>query len=117
MLGKFRDDWGFVLPLVAHVGVHAVFTFCIASIAVGIHAALPMALFDGVVHFTMDRVKASRRMLGRFKPLTSETAKTATPEQWKSNSFFWWSVGLDQGVHHLTHYAIIAWILYLRGQF
>lgn len=29
-----------------------------------------------------------------------------------SNTLFWWSLGLDQMVHHVTHYAIIWWMLY-----
>lgn len=110
MLGKFREDRGFVLPLLAHVGVHAMGTFLITC-SFGIAQALALAVFDATVHFIMDRVKASKRYLGRFKPLTGETAPTATREQWRSNDRFWWSLGLDQGVHHLTHYAIIYWVL------
>jgi len=106
MLGKFRDDWGFVPPLLAHVAVHAAGTFLIAC-WFGVRRAAVLALLDASVHFVMDRVKASKRYLGRYKPLTAETAPAATPAQWASNDRFWWSVGLDQGVHHLTHYAII----------
>lgn len=29
----------------------------------------------------------------------------------QSNKFFWWSLGLDQMVHHLTHYIIIYLII------
>lgn len=29
----------------------------------------------------------------------------------QSNTFFWWSLGLDQMVHHLTHYYLIAKIM------
>ena len=29
----------------------------------------------------------------------------------RHNAFFWWSLGLDQMWHHLTHYAIIAVLL------
>ena len=64
-----------------------------------------------VVHFTMDRIKASPNMLGRFKPLTKETYPTANEAAIKSNTYFWWSLGLDQGVHHLTHYVIIWWLV------
>ncbi len=111
MLGKFRQDWGFVTPLLAHVGVHAVGTFLITC-WFGVVQALCLALFDAVIHFTMDRLKASKSYLGRFKPLTADTAPTATSEQWRSNTFFWWSLGLDQAVHHLTHYAVIAYVLW-----
>lgn len=114
MLGKFRDDLGFVLPLLAHVGVHAVGTFLITC-WFGVVQALFLALVDAAVHFVMDRVKASKKMLGRFKPLTAETAPTATEEQWTQNNYFWWSLGLDQAVHHLTHYGVILWVITHRG--
>ncbi len=112
MLGKFRSDWGFVLPLLAHVGVHAGFTL---AIALGTGAsgflAVKLALFDAVVHFVMDRIKASKHYLGRWQTLTSSTAPGATEKQWRSNNYFWWSVGFDQSVHHLTHYLIIWWLV------
>lgn len=111
MLGKFREDWGFLKPLLAHVAVHAVGTFLITC-WFGVGQALCLALFDASAHFVMDRAKASKRYLGRFKPLTADTAPTATPAQWRSNTFFWWSLGFDQAVHHLTHYAVIAYLLW-----
>lgn len=111
MLGKFRDDWGFVLPLLAHVGVHGLFTLIIAGQIVGPWRALLLALFDVGIHFGMDRLKAGKRYLGRFKTLTADTAPTATPAQWRSSDLFWWSVGFDQMVHHLTHYAIIYYLV------
>ncbi len=109
MLGKFKDK-GWELPLLAHVAVHAAFTFVIALHYVDVKKSLCFAMIDGFIHFVMDRVKASPKMLGRFKSLTAETAPTATKEQWRSNNLFWWSIGFDQMVHHLTHYAII-WFL------
>jgi Protein of unknown function (DUF3307) len=110
MLGKFLPGWGFVLPLLAHVAVHGAFTLAITSFLVG-WWCIPLALFDATIHFLMDRAKASKRYLGRFKPLTAETYPTATPAQLKSNTYFWWSLGLDQMIHHLTHYAVIFWVI------
>lgn len=110
MLGKFKEGWGFVLPLLAHVAVHAVGTFLITC-WFGIGWALAYAGFDATIHFFMDRAKASKKYLGRFKPLTAETAPTANAQQWRANDYFWWSLGLDQMVHHLTHYAIIYTIV------
>ncbi len=116
MLGKFRDDWSFAKPLLAHVAVHALFTFLIAMwVLDNARPAILLALFDACVHFGMDRLKAGKKYLGRFKPLTAATAPTATPSEWRSNDRFWWAMGFDQMVHHLTHYAIIAWIGFLYG--
>jgi hypothetical protein len=106
MLGKFRDDWGFVGPLLAHVAVHGGLTALITVWLVG-PWCLALAVLDATIHFGMDRLKAGRRYLGRFKPLTAETGPTATPRQWRENNYFWWAVGFDQMVHHMTHYAII----------
>jgi hypothetical protein len=114
MLGKFKPGWAYINPLLAHVSVHGAFTFWIAWAFTGsFWFANGLALFDMVCHFTMDRIKASPDLLGRFKPLTKETYFAATPQQLASNNYFWWSIGLDQSVHHLTHYviiwAIISW--------
>lgn len=112
MLGKFKQDWGFVPPLLAHVGVHAAFTFAI-SIWFGIWQAFCLAAFDATVHFVMDRIKASKKYLGRFKPLTEETYFGATPEQLKSNRWYFYSLGIDQGIHTLTD-MFVVWCL-VRG--
>ena len=95
MLGKFKEK-GWQGPLFAHTGVHAIGTFLICLLFVNPLFALGLSVFDFVTHSIMDRVKASPKMLGRYE-ITDKK--------------FWWSLGLDQGVHHLTHYAIIAMIL------
>ena len=91
MLGKFKDvDW--VAPLSLHCFVHAVGTMLVLSIFSDVEYLVVFALLDYWLHFIMDRVKASPKMLGRFKP---------------DNKYFWWALGFDQKWHHLTHYLII----------
>lgn len=99
MLGKFLPGWAFFFPLLSHVMVHGLFTFFIVLAWTGDDMlAMMLASLDGLVHFLMDRLKAGPRYLGR----------------WKHDSpFFWWALGLDQMVHHLTHYLII-WITVTR---
>lgn len=112
MLGKFKDGWDFLPPLLAHAGVHAVFTFGIAAFFThSLFFALALGACDGTVHFFMDRIKAGKKYLGRYKPLTAAEYPSATPKQKRHNKFFWWSLGFDQMVHHLTHYALIAAII------
>lgn len=121
MLGKFKLK-GWILPLSAHCLVHAVFTILLIS-PIGMKLAAYLAFFDFVVHFIMDRIKASPNMLGKYSTVAKEQyleyksyldsfdsddvlvikAKKALDE----NKKFWWSLGLDQAVHHLTHYVII----------
>lgn len=127
MLGKFKPH-GWVWPLAAHAGVHAVMTAAIAAFAgvLWFHA-VGLALSDFCLHFAMDRIKAAPDLLGRFKALSSAeyrelqiekywrhpaTAYVAR-QQLRGNTFFWYSLGLDQMVHHLTHYAIIYVIMQL----
>lgn len=127
MLGKFKDDWGFLAPLLAHVAVHGVFTMAIAVAFGKPELAISLGLMDATVHFCMDRIKAGKKYLGRFKPLTAEEyvmaahwamnvpANTGSGKEAikkiRGNTFFWWSLGFDQMVHHLTHYACIYFIL------
>lgn len=96
MLRKFRrTDW--VLPLSAHAGTHAISTlFIVAIFTQNILLAVGLAIFDFIIHFIMDRIKASPDLLGRWGP---------------SESKFWYMVGIDQMVHHLTHYTIIYFII------
>ncbi len=109
MLGKFKPYPDFILPLLSHSAVHGLFTFLIA-LTFGSKYALYLALLDFVVHGTVDYVKANPDLGGRFKTLTKETFATATDEEKKGNTYFWWTLGADQFAHHLTHYFII-WCL------
>lgn len=129
MLGKFKPGVGFVIPLAAHCFVHAALTWAIAMF-VKPEIALPLAAFDFGTHFVMDRVKASPKLMGRWKPLSQKEYIAAAPwkglvgsvpkavtdnarDMLRGNRLFWDALGFDQMVHHLTHYAII-WFL-LRG--
>jgi hypothetical protein len=77
MLGKFKDH-GWLRPLLAHAGVHATFTYAIAAgvfLLAGfpnpLAPALMIGLFDGTIHFVMDRLKAGSKYMGRWKAITS----------------------------------------------
>lgn len=96
MLGKFKGGTDWILPLAAHSSVHATGTFIISILFVSFNVALSLAVLDFVLHSIMDRIKASPNLLGRFSI---------------ENKYFWWSLGFDQMVHHLTHYIIIFIIL------
>ena len=117
MLKKFLPDWGFFKPLLAHAGVHALFTFFItlAVIPNKILMAVGLSLLDFVIHFFMDRIKAGPKYLGRFKPLTAgeymEAKSNGDDKKIDGYRYFWWSLGLDQGVHHLTHYGILYFLI------
>lgn len=137
MLGKFKPGNACVMPLAAHCSVHALATLLIA-LYFKPDLALWLALLDFSAHFVMDMVKANQKLLGRFKaldassykiiaematdgtaaglPLTLsgdsvEQTKSYGRERLRNNTYFWWALGLDQSVHHLTHYLIIYFLL------
>lgn len=95
MLGKFKYGLAFVGPLSAHCLVHAALTAAIC-LYFAPHFALSLAALDFAVHFIVDRIKASPALLGRFRYHQRQ---------------FWWALGADQMLHHLTHYFIIAEIM------
>jgi hypothetical protein len=94
MLGKFKPDWGFFGPLLAHSLVHSIFTLFISYIFTkDLYFSIGLGVLDLVIHFVMDRIKAGPKYLGRFKDMMAP--------------YFWWSLGIDQMIHHLTHYYLI----------
>jgi len=96
MLGKFKKtDWQW--PLASHAGVHAALTFIICVFYVSPLLAFAFALFDGLVHFVVDRVKASPDLFGKYTP---------------NQKIYWNVMGADQLAHHLTHYIIIFGVFY-----
>lgn len=97
MLGKFKPGWGFVLPLSAHCAVHAAFTLGLL-LTLGQSNLWPLAVFDFVSHFFIDRLKASPKLLGKWHP---------------NDSKFWYALGLDQLLHHICA-ILIVYILMTR---
>jgi hypothetical protein len=131
MLGKFKPGWDFVLPLATHSAVHAWATYTIAGCffiykyahigGADDHLGFVWLVtgIDFVCHFAMDRVKASPKMLGRFKAMSStqftiiaECRKRGQDEKGfhtmeRDNKYFWWALGIDQCWHHLTDLVIV----------
>ena len=93
MLGK-ANVTGWVKPLAAHAAVHAWFTFLTVLLVQPSNILLYLLLpvIDFILHFSVDRVKASPKIGGRFNP---------------TQPYFWWALGVDQMAHHLTHYVFI----------
>lgn len=102
MLGKMNAT-GWKLPLTAHASVHALGTIIIVAIFFnptywvdGAVLATILGIADFIAHFTVDRIKASPNLGGRWKP---------------TQPYFWWALGADQMAHHLTHYIFILIIV------
>lgn len=93
MLGKMNRT-GWVMPLAAHASVHAIFTLAIVLLYDS--SLWWLSIIDFVLHFAIDRIKASPNLLNRWGP---------------DKPYFWWSLGADQMAHHLTHYYFIYLIV------
>jgi hypothetical protein len=94
--GKEQPE-GWFWPLAAHVAVHAAATALIfAALAPGY---IWIALVDLVVHFAIDRAKG---LLNRA--FDTDPTKTG----------FWWLIGIDQTLHHLTHLGFALIIAVVR---
>ena len=86
--GKQRShDW--LAPLAVHAGCHGVLTTAIAL------AAAPrlwwLGIVDFFVHSTIDRCKGIAAAAYRWTP---------------DHRLFWWSMGIDQSLHHLTGFLL-----------
>lgn len=92
MLGKCKRGFRWVLPLATHCLVHAVLTSLILFFYTD--HWLSFALMEFVLHFVIDRVKASPDLGGRFKDLSKPP--------------FWICLGADQLAHGLTY----AWFFF-----
>lgn len=133
MLGKFKNT-GWVLPLATHCGVHVLFTLTISLFYTqDLTLISGLLILDFTVHFIMDRIKASPSLLGRYEAMskgefrgslesrslysqglghgklneTCELGIKKLDRKFKENTYFWYSLGLDQMIHHLTDIAII----------
>lgn len=92
---------GWVIPLFKHANDHGMASaFIVSTVLYAVGTAwLPLILlslgaylFDLTIHFTMDRIKASPHILGKYR--------------FPSREYFL-SLAADQAVHHVTHYVII----------
>jgi len=95
VMKKASPDWDFIPALSAHAGIHASMTLVIALVYRP--TLWWLVFFDFFVHFTMDRIKSGPKYLGRFNDITTHS--------------YWKVFGLDQMVHHLTHYTMIYLII------
>lgn len=94
MLGKAGvTNW--VKPLATHSLVHAAGTF-IVFVWINPNLALLLAFVDFVLHFIVDRLKASPNLGGRWNP---------------SQPYFWWALGLDQMAHHVINILFVYYAL------
>ncbi|MET0220440.1 MAG: DUF3307 domain-containing protein [Tardiphaga sp.] len=91
--GKDRRT-GWALPLLAHCAVHGVLTTVLVAAA---HPSLWfLGLVDFAIHITIDRIKGI---------LASHGGVTL------GHRWFWWLIGIDQALHHLTDFFLAVFIV------
>lgn len=92
MLDKAKDrNW--FMPLFSHCSVHALGTMLICAYFRRFDISW-ICIVDGTSHFTIDRIKAI-------------SSRGASP----ANATYWRMLGIDQALHHCTHYFLIFLIL------
>lgn len=84
---------GWFAPLAVHAAVHGLATTLIFLVLAP--AYIWFGLVDFLVHFAIDRGKG-----------VVTRACDADPTQ----TIFWWLIGIDQTLHHLTHLVYAVWI-------
>jgi hypothetical protein len=87
-LGKDRKT-GWALPLLAHCAVHLALTTTLLLIIA------PRFWFIGLIDF------AIHIALDRAKGFCVATFEVAPGHRW-----FWWLIGIDQALHHLTGFGL-----------
>lgn len=96
MLGKGKKGTEWILPLVAHAGMHTLFT--LAIILVYNPSCAWVALVDFALHFVIDRIKATYKLKeGAWEP----------HEKGKLLAKYYAAFGKDQMAHQLTYILII----------
>jgi hypothetical protein len=85
---------GWALPLLVHCAIHGVIaTLLVAAVAPKLWF---VGLLDFVIHITIDRIKGI---------CASHFGITL------GHRFFWWLIGIDQALHHLTDFALAIFIV------
>jgi hypothetical protein len=85
---------GWMAPLAAHAGIHAAGTLFIVLIARP--SLWWLGPVDFVIHCVIDRGKA---LVTRRLNITMQ------------DRGFWWSIGVDQALHQLTHFTYVLLIV------
>jgi hypothetical protein len=107
---KFQK-YGWAKPLLNHTFHHGAGSATIAILYLSYCNVCPFSLkfitivvsiflFDLILHFIIDRIKASPNFFNRY--------------EYPSKEYFRIS-GLDQMMHHLTHYAIIFYLIFMSA--
>jgi Protein of unknown function (DUF3307) len=87
-LGKDQKT-GWALPLLVHCLIHGVLTTALMLIIAPRFWFI--GLVDFVIHITVDRAKG----------FCVSTFNVTPEHQW-----FWWLIGIDQALHHLTDFGL-----------
>lgn len=82
---------------VLHASIHGVGTF-LALLPLGVRQAIVAAVIDAIVHYHIDWSK--EQLVSHFNARSSSTDR------------FWWLLGADQMLHHLTYLVLVAYSVY-----
>jgi hypothetical protein len=90
------------------------FTICLLLTNAEYPLALLMSLLDFAAGFALAMFRSHSSMIARFKPLDLDEFMSASRKAKRQHRMYWTFFGLDQAIHHMTHFSII-YILCLQG--
>lgn len=90
-----QSDW--LTPLLAHAAVHQALTTAILLLYVEPLLAVAIGVVEQWLHVTIDRIKASPDLGGRYNRIDKPA--------------FWNALGADQLAHALTYIVIAAYVI------
>lgn len=101
MLGKFNDKFkDYWYPLYLHASINGCGAFLISIFISNndnnIKASILIFIIEIILHFIIDRIKASKKLLNRWDIKEKQ---------------FWWSLGFDQMLHRICYILYIFMIL------
>lgn len=97
MLGKGKAGYEWIMPLLFHSSVHAIFSLGII-IAFNHSEYVWLALVELVIHFIIDRIKATYKL---------PVGLWVGAEKFRNLSLFYRAFGKDQTFHYLTYVLML----------
>lgn len=107
LLKRFKGSG--LTAFIVHSGIHSFMTLgiCLILSSSGFGLAVLMACLDFVIDFMLNQFRSRSETIARFRPLDLDEFLAASRKEKRNHRLYWAFFGLDQTIHHLTHYAIV----------
>ena len=95
---------------------HGFFTLaiCLILTTASFPLAAGLALLDVGIDFVLGLTRSKSDLLARFRPLDLQEFTVASRKAKRQHRLYWIFFGIDQALHHMTHFSIV-YILSQQG--